>query len=76
MPKGRYSQLQGKLCDAVNQVAEEPKTAYAFPELRDNGSLEKTFSIEKRRFLYGLKAIAARSSLIAGNGKEIVHLMQ
>ena len=34
MPKGRHSRLQGKLCAAVNQVAEEPKTAYAFPELR------------------------------------------
>jgi Uma2 family endonuclease len=34
MPKGRHSRLQGKLCEAVNQVAEEPKIAYAFPELR------------------------------------------
>ena len=34
MPKGRHSRLQGKLCAAVNQVAEEPKIAYAFPELR------------------------------------------
>jgi Uma2 family endonuclease len=34
MPKGRHSRLQGKLCAAINQVAEEPKLAYAFPELR------------------------------------------
>jgi Uma2 family endonuclease len=34
MPKGRHSRLQGKLCGAVNQIAEEPKIAYAFPELR------------------------------------------
>ncbi|MBH8575834.1 Uma2 family endonuclease [Nostocaceae cyanobacterium CENA369] len=34
MPKGRHSRLQGKLCAAVNQVAEEQKIAYAFPELR------------------------------------------
>ena len=34
MPKGRHSRLQGKLGAAVNQVAEEPKIAYAFPELR------------------------------------------
>ena len=34
MPKGRHSRLQGKLCAAINQVAEEPKIAYAFPELR------------------------------------------
>jgi Uma2 family endonuclease len=34
MPKGRHSRLQGKLCTAVNQVAEEQKIAYAFPELR------------------------------------------
>ena len=34
MPKGRHSRLQGKLCAATNQVAEEPKVAYAFPELR------------------------------------------
>jgi Uma2 family endonuclease len=34
MPKGRHSRLQGKLCSAVNQVAEDAKIAYAFPELR------------------------------------------
>lgn len=34
MPKGRHSRLQGKLCAVVNQIAEDPKLAYAFPELR------------------------------------------
>lgn len=34
MPKGRHSRLQGKLGAAVNQVAEDAKIAYAFPELR------------------------------------------
>ncbi len=34
MPKGRHSRLQGKLCTTVNQVAEDAKVAYAFPELR------------------------------------------
>lgn len=34
MPKGRHSRLQGKLCAVVNQVTEESKIAYAFPELR------------------------------------------
>jgi Uma2 family endonuclease len=34
MPKGRHSRLQGKLCAAINQVAEDAKIAYAFPELR------------------------------------------
>ncbi|OLP19297.1 hypothetical protein BST81_05940 [Leptolyngbya sp. 'hensonii'] len=34
MPKGRHSRLQGKLCAAINQVAEDLKIAYAFPELR------------------------------------------
>jgi Uma2 family endonuclease len=34
MPKGRHSRLQGKLCATVNQVAENAKIAYAFPELR------------------------------------------
>ena len=34
MPKGRHSRLQGKLCAVVNRVVEEPKIAYAFPELR------------------------------------------
>ncbi|OUL20752.1 Uma2 family endonuclease [Nostoc sp. 106C] len=34
MPKGRHSRLQGKICAAVNQVAEDRRIAYAFPELR------------------------------------------
>ena len=34
MPKGRHSRLQGKLCTVINQVTEEEKIAYAFPELR------------------------------------------
>lgn len=34
MPKGRHSRLQGKLCAAINEVAEDQKIAYAFPELR------------------------------------------
>lgn len=34
MPKGRHSRLQGKLCTAINHVTEDPKIAYAFPELR------------------------------------------
>jgi Uma2 family endonuclease len=34
MPKGRHSRLQGKLCTTVNQVTEDAKIAYAFPELR------------------------------------------
>lgn len=34
MPEGRHSRLQGKLCDAINRVAEESRVAYAFPELR------------------------------------------
>lgn len=34
MPKGRHSRLQGKLCAVINQVTEEQKIAYAFPELR------------------------------------------
>jgi len=34
MSKGRHSRLQGKLCAAINQVAEDAKIAYAFPELR------------------------------------------
>lgn len=34
MPKGRHSRLQGKLCATINQVAEDNKIAYAFPELR------------------------------------------
>lgn len=34
IPKGRHSRLQGKLCSTINQVAEDAKIAYAFPELR------------------------------------------
>ncbi|MCM0590539.1 MAG: Uma2 family endonuclease [Gloeotrichia echinulata DVL01] len=34
MPKGRHSRLQSKLGAGINQVAEEQKIAYAFPELR------------------------------------------
>lgn len=34
MPQGKHSRLQLKLCDAVNQVAEEREIALAFPELR------------------------------------------
>ncbi|MFE1748450.1 Uma2 family endonuclease [Coleofasciculus sp. H7-2] len=34
MPKGRHSRLQGKLCATINEVTEEQKIAYAFPELR------------------------------------------
>ena len=34
MPQGKHSRLQLKLCDAVNQVAEEQKISLAFPELR------------------------------------------
>ncbi len=34
MPKGRHSRLQGKIGGTVNEVAEKPKIAYAFPELR------------------------------------------
>jgi Uma2 family endonuclease len=34
MPQGEHSRLQGKLCAAINQVAETSKIAYAFPELR------------------------------------------
>lgn len=34
MPKGRHSRLQGKLCATINQIAEDAKIAYAFPELR------------------------------------------
>ncbi|MBD2384936.1 Uma2 family endonuclease [Cylindrospermum sp. FACHB-282] len=34
MPKGRHSRLQGKLCAVINQVTEEQKIAYGFPELR------------------------------------------
>ena len=34
MPKGRHSRLQGKLCNVINNLVEDSKTAYAFPELR------------------------------------------
>jgi Uma2 family endonuclease len=34
MPQGKHSRLQLKLCNAVNQVAEEQQIALAFPELR------------------------------------------
>lgn len=34
MPQGEHSRLQSKLCAAINEVAESPKIAYAFPELR------------------------------------------
>jgi Uma2 family endonuclease len=34
MPQGEHSTLQGKLCETINQVAEPPNLAYAFPELR------------------------------------------
>ena len=34
MPQGKHSRLQLKFCNAVNQVAETPKIALAFPELR------------------------------------------
>jgi Uma2 family endonuclease len=32
--KTRHSRLQGKLIDAINEVAEAKQIAYAFPELR------------------------------------------
>ncbi len=34
MPQGEHSLLQSKLCEAINQLAESKKIAYAFPELR------------------------------------------
>ncbi|HAC63830.1 MAG TPA: hypothetical protein DCF68_09895 [Cyanothece sp. UBA12306] len=34
MPKTRHSRLQSKLINAINQVTESKKIAYAFPELR------------------------------------------
>lgn len=34
MPQGEHSRLQGKLCAVINQVTEDKKIAYAFPELR------------------------------------------
>jgi Uma2 family endonuclease len=34
MPKGKHSRLQLRLCETINNVAEPPKIASAFPELR------------------------------------------
>lgn len=34
MPKAKHSRLQLKLCNTINDVTEDPKIAYAFPELR------------------------------------------
>jgi Uma2 family endonuclease len=34
MPQGEHSRLQVKVCTVINQAAETPKIAYAFPELR------------------------------------------
>ncbi|MEO0537685.1 MAG: Uma2 family endonuclease [Cyanobacteria bacterium P01_A01_bin.123] len=34
MPQGEHSLLQGKLCEAINRVAQAEKVAMAFPELR------------------------------------------
>ncbi len=34
MPKSRHSLLQLKVCNAINEVTENEKIAYAFPELR------------------------------------------
>jgi Uma2 family endonuclease len=34
VPQGKHSRLQLKFCEAVNQVAEVPQIALAFPELR------------------------------------------
>lgn len=34
MPKTKHSRLQGRLMRAINEVVEESKLAYAFPELR------------------------------------------
>ncbi len=34
MPQGKHARLQLKFCDTVNRVAEEPRIALAFPELR------------------------------------------
>lgn len=34
MPQGQHSQLQYRLCQAINQVAEPSRFAYALPELR------------------------------------------
>lgn len=34
MPKAKHSRLQLKLCNAINEVTETARLAYAFPELR------------------------------------------
>lgn len=34
MPKTKHSRLQLRTCNAINQVTENSKIAYAFPELR------------------------------------------
>jgi Uma2 family endonuclease len=34
MPKSKHARLQARLMQSINEVAEEPKIAYAFPELR------------------------------------------
>lgn len=34
LPKSKHSRLQLKLCNEINQVTENEKIAYAFPELR------------------------------------------
>ena len=34
MPQGKHSRLHLKLCNAINQVAEEQQIALAFPKLR------------------------------------------
>jgi Uma2 family endonuclease len=34
MPKTKHSRLQGRFLRAINELVEEPKIAYAFPELR------------------------------------------
>lgn len=34
MPKGKHSRLQLRLCNSINNITEDEKIAYAFPELR------------------------------------------
>lgn len=34
VPKSKHSRLQLRVCNAINEVTETPKIAYAFPELR------------------------------------------
>ncbi|MGB3240407.1 MAG: Uma2 family endonuclease [Geitlerinemataceae cyanobacterium] len=36
IPQGEHSRLQSKLVSVINEIAETPKIAYAFPELRCN----------------------------------------